>query len=261
MTDSDSNLPKEYKDGASIPSADPEDIKRLYNVKPPWRSGNDIESACSPGADRSAVYSRWSMVTTLVDINLLTPWQHGEELDDAVFKLAATFPLQYLRHNDYQTTGDLLYPFDPNAFVQRLIDETGIAHTWKPVSTRLKEGERRYCFVLSEGEGPGTTATRETRRLLWGIWKRFANFDEPLAHDDKLAAFRVATQVFDRFVTDNSDLVLELEEGCRTGHNFSFETLKKLEEKARHNSYKFVAPSSTQSSSSGLRGPRWEELT
>jgi hypothetical protein len=34
------------------------------------------------------------MITTLTLIKLLTPWQHAQELDDAVFGIAAVFPIQ-----------------------------------------------------------------------------------------------------------------------------------------------------------------------
>ena len=52
-------------EGDAILSVDPEDIKRFWKVKPPWAPGNDINSACSPGADTAAVYQRWTMITTL----------------------------------------------------------------------------------------------------------------------------------------------------------------------------------------------------
>jgi hypothetical protein len=41
--------------------------------------------------------------------------------------------------------GDEHLGFDPNAFVQRLIEETGISHVWEPVRTKVAEGGR--CFV------------------------------------------------------------------------------------------------------------------
>jgi hypothetical protein len=50
---------------------------------------------------------------------LLTPWQHGEDLDDAVFRIAATFPLRELRSKRYMIPGDECFGFDPNAAVAR----------------------------------------------------------------------------------------------------------------------------------------------
>ena len=46
------------------------------------------------------------MITTLIAYKLLTPWQHGEELDDAVFQVAATFPLRELKQKPYIISGD-----------------------------------------------------------------------------------------------------------------------------------------------------------
>jgi hypothetical protein len=73
------------------------------------------------------------MVTTLTDLKLLAAWTHDERLDDAVFRLAATFPLHARTHRSYMIPGDEYHPFDPNAFVEHLVAETGIAHVWEPV--------------------------------------------------------------------------------------------------------------------------------
>jgi hypothetical protein len=70
------------------------------------------------------------MVETLARYNkgqLLAPWHQGVELHEAVFRIAATFPLRYLKHKSYMIPGDEHFGFDPNAFVQRLIEETGIS--------------------------------------------------------------------------------------------------------------------------------------
>lgn len=111
MSNSDANVPKfkEYKEGEPIPAVDPEDVKRLWYLKPPWKTG-DQEAACSRGADVQVVLLRRQMIDTLNIFKLLTPWQHGEELDDAVFRIAAAFPLQYLGHKGYKIPGDLLEP-------------------------------------------------------------------------------------------------------------------------------------------------------
>ena len=49
---------------------------------------------------------------------LLAPWRHGEELDDAVFRNAATFPMRALQHRVYKIAGDEIFGFDPNEFVE-----------------------------------------------------------------------------------------------------------------------------------------------
>jgi hypothetical protein len=54
------------------------------------------ESACSPGANVVAVWYRASILGVLQTLpeNPLKPWSHEGELDDAVFQIAATFPLK-----------------------------------------------------------------------------------------------------------------------------------------------------------------------
>ena len=47
----------------------------------------------------------------------------------------------------YMIPGDEYHPFDPNAFVERLVKDTGIAHVWEPVRTRVAEGGR--CIITS----------------------------------------------------------------------------------------------------------------
>ena len=111
-----------------------------------WLQG--LKAAISPEADFSDVSSRHRMVETLARYNkgqLLARWHRGEELHEAVFRIAATFPLRYLKHKSYMIPGDEQFGFDPNAFVQRLIKETGISHVWEPVRTKVAEGGR--CFV------------------------------------------------------------------------------------------------------------------
>ena len=78
---------------------------------------------------------------------LLAPWQHGTELDDAVFRIAATFPMRTVHHRVYMVEGDEMFGFDPNAFVQRLIEETGVPHIWEPISTRIHERGLLFRFT------------------------------------------------------------------------------------------------------------------
>ena len=56
------------------------------------------ESVCSPGANVVAVWYRASILGVLQTLpgNPLTPWSHEDELDDAVFQIAATFPMKKL---------------------------------------------------------------------------------------------------------------------------------------------------------------------
>lgn len=49
--------------------------------------------ACSPGADVGAVWFRASIIGILDMLGMLRPWIHEGAVADAVFKVAATFPM------------------------------------------------------------------------------------------------------------------------------------------------------------------------
>jgi hypothetical protein len=182
----------------------------------------------------------------LADYNqgqLLAPWHHGNELDDVVFRIAAAFPLRELKHKSYMIGGDEHFGFDPNAFVQRLIEETGIAHVWEPVVTKIPEGGRAMstCSVNFEGQAPNPerNAKQQARQLLWDIWSRLANLDRLLSHSDEQAfsdkeSFRLATELFDDFVADSVDLLGEVEAKFRADGFPPIETLAELERRAQH---------------------------
>jgi hypothetical protein len=192
-----------YKEGEQISSVDPEDLKRRNNK--PWTK-EALLAAQRREIDSSAVSRRNGMIEMLKLIDsriyngqLLAPWRHGEELDYAVFRVAAAFPIRELRHGAYMTAGDEIFGFDPNAFVQQLIEKTGIPHVWEPISTRIDEGGWSYSrFSVQRDAG------REARDLLWAIWSRFANPDRLLSHSDELPfsdqdAFRLVMMLVQRF--------------------------------------------------------------
>ena len=63
----------------------------------------------------------------------------------------------FVIHETYMIAGDEYFGFDPNAFVQRLIEETGISHVWEPVATKVLEGGRTFSYSLGgrlAGTGP-----------------------------------------------------------------------------------------------------------
>jgi hypothetical protein len=73
------------------------------------------QRACSPGADTDAVWYRASMLQLLAGpVGLLTPWLHEGELPDAVFQVAATFPMKKLSVGVPQQG----LPFDVQAFLE-----------------------------------------------------------------------------------------------------------------------------------------------
>jgi hypothetical protein len=226
MANADTPLPKfkNYAEGEPIPTVDPEDIKRMHEYERThtkvnaigWQWLQGLKAALSPEAEFSDVSSRHGMIQTLIIYKLLGPWQHGEELHEAVFRIAATFPLHEVKHKPYMVTGDEHFGFDPNAFVQRLIEETGISHVWEPVQIKVPEGGR--CIVTQsvnfEGQvpNPEREAKRQARQVVWNIWKRFApSLDPVLSHSDKEHASEVVATLFADFLMDNMDLVRQVE--------------------------------------------------
>jgi hypothetical protein len=210
-----------------------------------WQWLQGLKAALSPEADFSDVSSRHGMIGTLTIYKLLTPWHHGEELHEAVFRIAATFPLRYLKHKSYMISGDEHFGFDPNAFVQRLIEETGISHVWEPVRTKVAEGGR--CFVTmriptrvpNPGERVPHTereAKQGARQVLWEIWKRFSpRLDQVLAASDKEEAAHIVATFFANFLLDNIDLVRQLEDGFRDLQHVPLDPiLSELERRAQH---------------------------
>jgi hypothetical protein len=82
-----------------------------------------FQSVCSPGADVMAVCYRASMLGLLQRIpgGPLTPWTHDGELDDAVFNVAAVFPMKRMEVGVVRDGP----PFDVQEFVKQVRNETG----------------------------------------------------------------------------------------------------------------------------------------
>jgi ATP-dependent Lon protease len=93
--------------GTAIPTVDPRQLKHTYNFLRDLtmmdkaagrRAGSTamgvIEFACSPDA-----VARYIALKAMLSkkAEALAQWQHGEELDEVVFKVAATIPLQFLQ--------------------------------------------------------------------------------------------------------------------------------------------------------------------
>ena len=108
---------KAAEEGAAIPAVTENDLRQLHELcvdRAKRYSGKDgivpldlMARACSPGADLPAVWLRHNQLRLLVRQGFLAEWQHGTALDDAVYRVAATIPLNGT-------------DFDPEAFVQRL---------------------------------------------------------------------------------------------------------------------------------------------
>ena len=141
---------------------------------------------------------------------LLGPWQHGAELDDAVFRVAATFPMRAMRQHVYKVAGDDIYESDPNAFVQRLSEETGISHVWEPIRTRISEGGWSYSRLRAGGTplpDPEREATHDARELLWAVWSKCRTPYQRLRKDEDLV--EIVAILFADFVIDNIGIARE----------------------------------------------------
>ena len=97
------------------------DVQRDAPNHAPNQSGSiDIslyQRTCSPGAEVGAVWYRVSILQLLAGpIGLLTPWLHDGELPDAVFNLAATFPMNRLSVGEVNQG----LPFDVQGFIKQL---------------------------------------------------------------------------------------------------------------------------------------------
>ena len=245
MADTDIPKFKTYAEGEPIPPVDPEDIKRMHEYERAqsrvgangWELLQGLKAALSPEAEFSDVSSRHGMISTLIIYTLLTPWQHGEELHEAVFRIAATIPFRYLEHKSYMIGGDERFGFDPNAFVQRLIEETGISHVWEPVATKVSEGGRTFSWSVVGGareRDPDAAAKQGARQILWELWKRFSpSLDQVVSHSDKEQAAEIVATFFANFLLDNVDLVRQLEDAFKDMEHIPMDPiLSELERRA-----------------------------
>jgi hypothetical protein len=76
------------------------------------------KSVCSPGADALSVWYRASMLALTIKMrpDLLAPWIRDGQPDDAVFEVAATFPMEKMRTGIVREG----LPFDVEEFVKRI---------------------------------------------------------------------------------------------------------------------------------------------
>lgn len=105
------------EEGAAIPPVGEDDLKcldeacvdmtRRYLGKDGVVSLDLMARACSPSANLPAVWLRHTQLRSLIRQGLLAEWKHGTALDDAVYRVAATIPMNGIH-------------FDPETFVRRL---------------------------------------------------------------------------------------------------------------------------------------------
>jgi hypothetical protein len=119
--------------GGPIPTVNPGDLRGVWELmretsaeflrnREPELGGQQpaigictslLARVCSPEGNVLAVWARSALLWTLVHQGLLTAWQRGTQLDDAVFDVAAAFPIPGLDR------------FDQDAFLQQLSSRRG----------------------------------------------------------------------------------------------------------------------------------------
>jgi len=109
-----------------IPPVDPADLRNVWQMqrevqaRPPGEHiGSAIElykDACSPGANVGAVWFRASLLGILEMLGILKPWIHEGVMSDAVFKVAAVFPVKSMPVGVPQQE----LPFDVEEFMKQV---------------------------------------------------------------------------------------------------------------------------------------------
>lgn len=111
------------EEGAPVPPVSQEHLKNLHRIQlylAKWHPGSDgavsmdlMASVCGSEADLPAVWFRHTRLRVLLSQGVLAEWQNGADLDDVVFQVAATIPM-----NGFQLNQD--------AFIQRLSCEYAV---------------------------------------------------------------------------------------------------------------------------------------
>jgi len=113
---------KAAEQGGEIPSVEDQDLKSLHELsveRAKRYCGKDgvislemTARACNANANLPAVWLRHTQLRSLYREGLLADWQHGTNLEDAVFQVAATIPMRGTR-------------LDHKTFIESLRAKTG----------------------------------------------------------------------------------------------------------------------------------------
>lgn len=105
------------EEGAPVPPVSREQLKQLHKIHlylTRWHPGSDgtvsldlMVSVCGSEVDLPALWYRHAQLNLLARQGVLAEWQRGAELDDVVYEVAASIPVNGLR-------------FDDEAFLHRL---------------------------------------------------------------------------------------------------------------------------------------------
>jgi hypothetical protein len=125
-----------YNPGEIVATVNPADIKALWQIRREAEARNPgqqvaiggLDRTCSAGAD---VYSTGYRATILAllyhaveqrpeesEAQTLAKWKHGDELDDAIFRVMATIPIRWIPKDGMQGL-----PFDGGDFIKRVEQE------------------------------------------------------------------------------------------------------------------------------------------
>jgi hypothetical protein len=111
-----------------VPAVNPSDLKKVWQLFSDFQARNPgqcgsigstvYESVCSPGADVVSVWYRASMLCVLKEMmpELLASWTHDGQLDDVVFEVISTFPMQKMKPGVAREGP----PFDVEEFVKQI---------------------------------------------------------------------------------------------------------------------------------------------
>jgi hypothetical protein len=116
------------QEGDTVAAVSPDDLGKLWKLVRDVEAqnpgecasiGNSVyQSVCGPGVDVIAVWYRVSMLGAITKMkpDLLSQWTHEGDLDDAVFQVAATFPMKKMPVGVEQEG----LPFDVEEFVKQI---------------------------------------------------------------------------------------------------------------------------------------------
>jgi len=114
--------------GEAVANADPEDMRKVWDLCLSLSSHSKatgmavFKRACHPGADVRVV---WYRTMALQMFNLATgslaPWLHEGRLDEAVFTVAATFPMKGMQVGTVYRE----FPFDVAEFLKQVESARG----------------------------------------------------------------------------------------------------------------------------------------
>ncbi len=82
------------------------------------------EHACSPGADLFAIWYRIAILEMVTEQGLLSHWLANGELEEAVFKVFATFPLKRI-----QKDGQEGFPLEIQELTKQIEKEASAEET------------------------------------------------------------------------------------------------------------------------------------